>query len=177
MGWFSVNENSSSRAVNLVGFMVAENNLNDAKQKLSTLNSFVDSQAQRAKSLHTKISATTGASSALGSQMQAAINQFNEYLENGRSLDIQFQNRLDAIKDKKIQYQLPRAQREVPASGKELSNYAKYYAQEGIEILGELNDEYWGSLQSMVRNVDVADQLMNGASQRTQAGELPRLTY
>jgi hypothetical protein len=174
MGWFSV-ERTPNRTQNGLNILVATKQNTMMKGMVADANQFASEQRTRATLLFCRDSVLAQSSSSIGESLQSAINKLNEFQQAGNLLEEYL------VKSENIcayifqQFSVPRLQREIHKSGKDMANDAKAIAEENIGNVQALEQDYLPQLSQAVEIIDSADRYLNGHGSRPALHNLPNL--
>ncbi|HEX4856493.1 MAG TPA: hypothetical protein VFV28_06740, partial [Limnobacter sp.] len=121
MGWFN-NTLTMNRASNSLALVSAAAVLEESRTTLSAANQFVSQQKQRGNNLSAQAFSVQGASSTIGRSLQQAINDLGDFERDSREVGEDLDDRLQTLGLVVEQFSMPRAQRALNMSGREMAS-------------------------------------------------------
>lgn len=174
MGWFN-NTPTAGRVNNSIQLLAVAVTMGASKNQLDNVNTFIDSQRQRAQNLAGQAFSVQGANSALGRELQSAINELGSCLVSGREVSEDLQSRIETMNFIITQFDVPRVSRRLNMSGHQMTSVATASALEVRENIELLRDRFAGPVGEALTTADRADRELNGSRSMVARDAVPRL--
>lgn len=174
MGWFN-NTPTANRIANSVQVIASVVAIEGSAEIMDQANAFVQTQKTRAEGFAARAFATEGASSALGRQLQNAINDLSAYQVDGREVRQDIDNRLPDIRYMVSQFDLPRAAREINVPSKRIADGVLNETAAIMNNVRFIAGRHESKVSAAVTQIDRADRQLNGTNAVVAFDDVPRL--
>lgn len=174
MGWLN-NSMTPDRFQNSVQILNVAASMGESKTQVDNVNTFVNAQRQRAQGLVGQAFAVQGASSALGRELQNAINELGSCLTMGQSLSEEIDSSIGALSFIASQFTTPRLSRSLNMSGRNMAALVTNGAIEIRENIDLMRNRHAGPVLHAITAVDRADRELNGSRSTMARDSIPRL--
>ena len=176
MGWFR-NAPTANRIQNSATIVACAALLQGNQTVLEGVEQFSGDQVQRGNRLSAQAFSIQGASSSLGLQIQQAVGELNSFKREAGELNAQLNDCSAFFMGLVRQFSVPRADRSLNMSGKQMTELAANVTAESLSNLFQLAERREDVVARSVSTIDRADQALNPHTYTRASLALPGMEF